>query len=406
MVLKRQLLKRLGLPMICGMILCCILVAGLWPFHQPENQVSWSQGSDGLSFGRYGIVTSSSTLKTARSQAEEACSIEMWLQPRPIHNNNTILTFYTPENPRQFSLSKWETGFVLRREVRNARHEVSVHEAFVADAFRDRKSVFISIAADGHKSMVYVDGIPVTPNRDFVFSAKDLTGQLVIGTSPVSSNGWYGQLLGLAVYRRNLTPAQVLRDYEVWTKDKHPEVAVNESSVAVYRFNEHRGEIVHNLVSRGPNLYIPQHFVLLDQPMLQSPWTEFRWTWGYWLDVIINIAGFVPLGFFFYAYLLERHGRVAVMTTVLIGAATSLTIELLQAYLPTRNSGLTDLFTNTTGTYFGVVLYRVVQNWLPRMRRIGVLHHSGSPLKERLGYEEERTASMPSASSVPHLDCD
>ena len=371
--MKRQLLKRLGLPVTCGLILCCILVAGLWPFHRPQNQVTWSESSTGLSFGHYGVVMSSSTLKTARSQAEEACSIEMWLQPTLIHNNHTILTFYTPENPRQFSLSKWGTGLVLRREVRNERHKVSVHEAFVADAFRDGKSVFVTITSDGHESMVYLDGASVMPNRDFVFSAKDLTGQLVIGPSPVSSDGWYGQLLGLAVYRRNLTPAQVLRDYEVWAKGKQPEVAEKESSVAVYRFDEHRGAVVHNLVSRGPDLYIPQHFMLLDQPMLQNPWTEFRWAWGYWLDVAINIAGFVPLGFFFYAYFSERCRAAVAMTTVLVGTATSLAIELLQAYLPTRNSGVNDLLTNTLGTYIGVVLYRVLEKWLPRVRRVRVL---------------------------------
>jgi len=397
-MIKNQLLKGPGLPVICGLILCCILVAGLWPFHQPENQVSWSQSSDGLSFGHYGMVMSSSTLQTARSQAEEPCTIELWLQSRLIHNNNTIITFYTHENPRQFSLSKWKTGFVLRREVRNERHEVSLHETFVADAFRDGKSVFISITSDGHKSMVYLDGAAVTPNRDFVFSAKDLTGQIVIGSSPVSSDGWYGQLRGLAVYRRNITPAQALRDYEVWTKGKRPEIAEDESSVVVYRFDEHQGNIVHNLVSRGPDLYIPQHFMLLDQPMLQSPWTGFRWTWGYWLDVAINIAGFVPLGFFVYAYLSERYRTAAAMTSVLVGTAVSLTIELLQAYLPTRNSGMNDLITNTFGTYIGVVLYRAVGKWLPRVR-------SGS-LKEHLGYEEDCTAPMPSASSVPHPDYD
>ncbi len=368
-MMKSQLLKGRGLPVICGVILCCILVAGLWPFHKPENQVTWSESGDGLSFGHNGIVMSSSTLETARSPAEETCSIEMWLQPKLLHNNKTILTFYTPENPRQFSLSKWETGLVLRREIRNDRHTVSVYEAFVADAFRDRKSLFISITSDGITSRVYLDGALVTPNRDFVFSAKDLTGQLVIGPSPVSSDGWYGQLLGLAVYRRNLTPAQVLRDYQVWMKGKRPEAAEDENSVAMYRFDEHRGNVVHNLVSWGPHLYIPDHFMLLDQPVLQSPWTEFRWTWGYWLDVTINIAGFVPLGFFFCAYFSEQRRTRAAMTTVLVGTSISLTIELFQAYLPTRNSGLNDLVTNTLGTYIGVVLYRVVPDWFARMRR-------------------------------------
>jgi glycopeptide antibiotics resistance protein len=126
---------------------------------------------------------------------------------------------------------------------------------------------------------------------------------------------------------------------------------------------------VHNRVDSATNLLIPDHYFVLREQFLERPWDEFRPDRNYWKDVAINILGFIPLGFCFRA-LFSAMGKDkrASWLAVGLGFAVSLTIEVLQAFLPTRDSGMTDLFTNTLGTGLGVILcvWSVRLHWFSR----------------------------------------
>jgi glycopeptide antibiotics resistance protein len=106
-------------------------------------------------------------------------------------------------------------------------------------------------------------------------------------------------------------------------------------------------------------LYIPERYTELKHTLLRWPWDEYYPGWTYWKDVLMNIVGFMPLGFFLCAYLSLglRFGRPGLIT-ILFGFTVSLTVEILQAYLPTRDSGMTDIITNTMGTTLGVLVFR------------------------------------------------
>ncbi len=190
-------------------------------------------------------------------------------------------------------------------------------------------------------------------------SGQDLTGRLILGTSPVTADGWSGQLRALALYDRALTADDVSQHLADWTHGEPPHPSWRQGTVAIYAFNEGSGNVVHNFVDSKTDLLIPERFSLLQAQFLERPWDEFRPDVNYWKDVGVNVAGFIPLGFFFYAYfcLLRRFDH-PVAITVAFGFAVSLTIEVLQSFLPTRNSGMTDLITNTLGTGIGVLAFR------------------------------------------------
>jgi VanZ family protein len=204
-----------------------------------------------------------------------------------------------------------------------------------------------------------------------------LTGQLVIGNNPVVDNGWQGQLRGLAIYNRELTPAEVMQHYVAWTTHSTKEIE-SENPTALYLFTEGAGNVVQNQMDSGNYLQFPQRYFVLHQQILETPWNEFDPSWGYYKNVLINIGGFVPLGFFFCAYfsLVWRPAR-PVLATIVFGGILSLAIEVLQSFLPTRDSGVTDIITNTLGTAIGAALYG--SEWIQSLLAIiGFEKYSGS----------------------------
>jgi glycopeptide antibiotics resistance protein len=78
-------------------------------------------------------------------------------------------------------------------------------------------------------------------------------------------------------------------------------------------------------------------------------------------DVVLNILLFVPYGF---GLALKFRGkgksRAATLGVCLVaGALLSYTIELLQFYIPLRDSGWEDVFTNSTGSVVGLLLFEM-----------------------------------------------
>jgi VanZ family protein len=341
--------------LICVLVLCGILAAGLEPFHRPRNAVTWLGNENGLRFGNYGIIVSSGTFPVAAPDDEQSCSLEIWLQPGHTSASNTLLAFYTPENAPQFSLHQYRANLALRREMQSDQRRT---EAIgIEGVFRQVKPVFVSVTSGSQKTSVYVDGTLAESFPHFQVG-KDCKGQLIVGTSPIRNDRWSGQLRGLAIYRQELTPAEVVQHYVTWTTQGRPVLSGNEHAMAIYLFDERAGNVVHNAVARGIDLRIPERYSLLHQVFLESPWKEFRAVRNYWIDLLVNIGGFIPFGFFFCAYWsFVRPIKHAALTTVVLGFAVSLTIEVLQSYLPTRASGTTDLITNTLGTILGVRLY-------------------------------------------------
>jgi hypothetical protein len=348
-----------GLKIICAAIVAILFVAGLWPFNLfPHNGVAWLGDHSGISFNGHGVVLASRNFSWP--SPDGPCSVELWVQPGPMPvREGTILTFYQPAAPERLRIFQWNNSVLLiYRDAPGSRHQ----EMDMDDSLHPDTPLLITVTsgAPGH-ALVYLNGVLAQDSNNFTLTRGDLSGDLVLGTAPVNDFGWTGQLRGLAFYDRALAADQVSRHFAAG-KGGDLSGAAQDGALASYAFDERSGGIVHDRTSRGPDLDIPAHYEIPYKPVLMAPWRDFRWDWSTAQDVAINVVGFAPFGFFFCAWLAAGPlARRAALLTLLSGAAISLTIELLQVYLPPRTSSMTDLITNTFGTLLGIVLYRIVR---------------------------------------------
>jgi len=342
--------------LLCLLTVCATLVAGLMPFHVPSNDVSWGQSA--IRFGRYGTALSNGKWKLPAG--DNAAGLELWVRPAKIWTRGCILSFYDAHTRRLFRIAQDYEDLILRLGEWDTNEEADVMR--IPNVFR-RKEVFITVTFDGRETQVYINGEPDRSSNVFRSSSKDLSGQLILANAPLRNQSWSGEIKGLAIYADQLSSAQVLRQYQNWQSRREPISEGAERLVALYRFDEHEGQVAHSSVPSGIDLNFPKQFLVVDHLLFEAPFAEFHTEDSYFRNVAINVAGFVPLGIsvgllMFGVLKTPRAG----LLTILCGTAVSLAIEYFQWFLPMRYSGCTDLLTNTLGTWIGFLLCK----WLIR----------------------------------------
>lgn len=367
---------------ICLFVVCGLLTVGLWPFNFfPENQVTWLEGTNGVQFGEKARIYSSSRFEVSETKGNSFCSLELWLQPEIgyLRDSVTLVVFSTSDNPLQFRVRQSLDSLLVWRDSRDTRNHLQTIPVDIEHFFRQNERVFLTITTSPKGTSVYGNGVLLKVFPGFGLSCKDFSGQLFLGGSLNFYGSWPGKLLGLAIYQQELTLEQVSQHFATWTQKGAPESFQDERPLALYSFSEHKGRIVHNGVALGPSLYIPRVFRIPRKKMLALPWEEFSPGLQYVFGLLVNVAGFVPFGFLFFGYITwDRRWNRAPIVTILLGGTISLTIEILQGYLISRQSGVTDIITNTFGTGLGVMLWkwRPVQLLATNLTRPIRLHHT------------------------------
>jgi VanZ family protein len=372
---------------LCVCTVVTILIAGLWPFHAPKNNVEWIGKEDGLQFGRYGSVVSTGAFQPRDSSLDDSGCLEVGIAAAPVKKRHTILAFEgAGQSGIPFRLLQDGHTLIVQRHNTDDQGIDRTAEFGVDRALSEGERVFVTVTLGKQATSIYLNGALARTSSILGSSTGNFTGRLVLGNSPSASDSWPGQILGLAIFRTQLTPSGVVEHYESWRKDHRPPLLPADEPAALYLFNEHAGSLIRNQVDQSTDLRIPAHYFVLHPEFLSLPWRHYHATWSYWTDVAINVLGFIPFGFFIASYFSSvRTMRNSAAITIALGLITSFTIEVAQAFLPTRDSGVNDLITNTFGTAIGVMFCR--SSWLQALvsRASSVVAPPSSEATENMG---------------------
>lgn len=234
----------------------------------------------------------------------------------------------------------------------------------VPDVLRVGKISFLTLSSGGSGTQLYVDGEPAKVSGGWRLQIPEAPEKLrlILGNSVYGKHSWYGEFHGLAFYERCQTAGEVEKQYLSWRQASALENLDSSRLRLLYNFSKGKGRDVADLSGTGNNLLIPERPVIFKKTFLAMPYKEIH-SQSYWLDVFFNVVGFIPLGglvFIWLNYVTGMQLRSAVGLSLGLCFGLSLFMEMLQGWLPGRDSSMQDLALNTAGGILGILLATIV----------------------------------------------
>ena len=346
-------------------VLCGILFFGLRPKDFSfSNHVEWITKQPGIRFSRYGIAYTVpiKALSKTNDAYTNGFSIEIALKPESYHEEgfNVILALHDGIDGEQLIVGQWRSWFIIMNgddydhRRRTKRITIKPDEA-------PPKTRYVTITTGKNGTRVYLEGRIVRTDRDLTLRIpEEGNTRLLLGNSVYGKSSWKGDIYGLALYPYPFTIKDAAIHFNKWIKDGSFRFAEKYNPLFLYVFDEGGG---HRALDHGNgnfDLEIPSKMKILNKKFLSFTWNRTHFDPNFIRDIMINFAGFIPLGFFLSATFatsggsLEKH---AALVTVVLCFFVSLIIEILQAWVPSRSSDGLDLVLNTLGGCLGVTGY-------------------------------------------------
>lgn len=384
-VISVHLLRRLAtllarksvLTLLSVGILLIILFFGLRPTTWPNiNRVFWSAGTMGLSFQTPGFayVKDLHTMKGPEGKSD--FSICLGVVPVRQHPGfRPILMFHGGSDTDQLTIAQWNAA-VIAMNGDDYSYRRKLPRIIADKTLPAGRTTMIGITSGAGGTILYANGRIVEEKKDLALSIPESRDKLrlILGNSVYGNHNWEGSLTRVAIYAGRLSTAEI----STVCSSPSAAVAADPRLLLAYSFHQPATDRVPDISGHGQTLIIPSRPMALKQSFLRLPWPWFGFSWPFWVDVALNLFGFIPFGMTLYSRLRLSRSFASwppVLATIIFCCGVSLLIELTQGWLPNRTSSLLDLILNSCGAMIGVLVIR--SNW-QRLRQMVAALSAGS----------------------------
>ena len=332
-----------------------------------SNQVTWIKDQSGIRFEKSGMAYSKPIIDSTATalSGPDGFSIEMALKPQSFNDEgfNFILSIHDGKDRDQLLIGQWRSWIIIMNGD-DYSNKKKIPRIVVDPISPTPTKIFLSITTGKEGTKAYVNGQLVKTNSDLILKfPKRGESRLVIGNSVYGKHSWKGEIYGLGFYGYPLTNQDATTHFDRWLKERNFSFAKKEKPFMLYLLNEEKGTRAIDQGIANLSLEIPAKVNVLEKRILSPPWRDLKLNGHFLQDAVINFIGFMPLGFIMIATLIQFHrsfGKRVVLITVALCFLVSLAIEIIQAWIPSRSSQMSDLMLNTCGAWVGAMIYKMV----------------------------------------------
>jgi len=328
-----------------------------------ENDARLLPHNGGLDFHGNGIAYTGG-LGDAVKIFDKNFSIEIALLLRDPNSRKfrIILIFHGGDDRKQLIIGQWRDWIIIMNgddydHSRNTKR-IAVR---IKEGYGLQEPVFLAITSDEDRTRVFLDGRLLKEKQGLQLHLPQSTDtRLIVGSDVYGEKAWDGIVFGLSFYGRMLSAKEIKADFRQWKEQSSFGFAVKAEPAILYLFQRIQNNIIPDHGQLGLDLKIPRFMYGLRPDFFKISFLNLKGRNLLSLDSIINFIGFMPLGFTVLSLFLARGTpfKRAAMAALIFCFLVSLSIELAQAWIPSRSSDAVDVFFNTLGALFGIALWK------------------------------------------------